>query len=98
MTIKRATVAAPIAKNILEDTISALDIKKPSEGILKEYRYFDVKYVSVPNVVGLNKKDSREYLKNFLIEYSGVGEHIVSMSPDAGSRVPAGSTIRLMLG
>lgn len=91
------TVAAPIAKNILEDTINALEIKQPEGGISKEYRYFDVQYETVPDVVGLDVKEARKLLKGFNIEYSGTGNRIMSMSPEAGNRVVSGSTIRLML-
>lgn len=91
------TVAAPIAKNILEDTITALEIKKPTGGIDKEYRYFDVKYETVEDVVGMSPKEAREKLKNFEIEYSGTGNKVISMSPEAGSRIPTGSVVRLML-
>jgi stage V sporulation protein D (sporulation-specific penicillin-binding protein) len=67
------TVAAPIAKSILEDAITALNIEKPEGGISKEYRYFDTKYETVEDVVGLTAKEAREKLKNFTIEYSGTG-------------------------
>ena len=92
------TVAAPVFRNIAEDIIVALDIKKRSDGLKKEYRYFDVKYVEVPNVVGMNVKDAKDNLKNFTIEYSGSGNEIISMSPEAGSSVPINSVVRLMLG
>ena len=92
------TVAAPVFRNIAEDIIVALDIKKRSDGLKKEYRYFDVKYAEVPNVVGMNVKDAKDNLKNFTIEYSGSGDEIISMSPEAGSSVPINSVVRLMLG
>ena len=92
------TVAAPIFRNIALDAIRALDIESSSEGLSKEYRYFDTKYVTVPDVIGMSKKDAREKLKNFTIEYSGSGENIISMSPSAGSSVVINSTVRLMLG
>ena len=91
------TVAAPIAKNILEDTITALEIEKPSGGITKEYRYFDTKYETVEDVVGMDAKEAREKLSSFDVEYSGTGNRVVSMSPEAGSRIVVGSTVRLML-
>ena len=92
------TVAAPVFRNIAEDIIVALDIKKRNDGLKKEYRYFDVKYVTVPNVIGMNIKDAKTYLKDFTVEYSGSGNEIVSMSPDADSSVPINSVVRLMLG
>lgn len=91
------TVAAPIAKNVLQDSITALEIEKRDGGIEKEYRYFDTKYKKVENVIGLSPKEAREILKDFDVEYSGTGEKIISMSPDADSYVVVGSTIRLML-
>ena len=98
MTIKRATVAAPIFRNIAEDIIQTLKIEKRSDGFKKEYRYFDIKYVNVPDVIGMNVKEAREYLGDFDVEYSGSGDKIISMSPNAGSSVPIGSIVRLMLG
>ena len=98
MTIKRATVAAPVFRNIAEDVIQALHIEKRENGLTKEYRYFDIKYLNVPNVIGMDVKSAREILKDFDIEYSGSGDRIVSMSPEAGSSVPINSVVRLMLG
>lgn len=92
------TVAAPIFRNIALDAISALGIEKRSDGLSKEYRYFDIKYVTVPDVIGNSIKEARDKLKDFTIEYSGSGESIISTSPEVGSSVPINSTIRLMLG
>ena len=92
------TVSAPIAKSILEDAISALDIKKSKGGLSKEYRYFDTKYYTLSNVVGMSVDEAKKALDKFMIEYSGKGNKVVSMSPDAGSRIAEGSTVRLMLG
>ena len=49
------------------------------------------------NVIGLTTKEAREKLKDFNIEYSGTGDKVISMSPSAGSSIPLGSTVRLML-
>ena len=92
------TVAAPIFRNIAEDIIQALHIKKRNTGFKKEYRYFDIKYITVPNVVGMNVKDARNELKDFEVEYSGNGNKIISISPVPGSTIPINSTVRLMLG
>lgn len=92
------TVAAPVFRSIAQDAIVALDIEPRTDGIDKEYRYFDTKYVTVPDVIGMTPKEARSYLSNFDIEYSGTGENIISTSPEAGSSVPINSTIRLMLG
>lgn len=93
------TVSAPIAKNILEDSIVALEIEKQDNGLSKEYRYLlDTKYYTVPDVVGMDIDDAKKMLTEFSIEYSGKGNKIIEMSPEANSRVPENSTIRLMLG
>ena len=97
MSFVSATVAAPIAKSILEDAIAALEIPKSTAGVEKEYRYYDTKYETVSNVVGMTPKEARELLSSFTIEYSGTGNKIISMSPEAGSRIAVGSTVRLML-
>ena len=91
------TIAAPIARNILEDVIPVLKIEKREGGFQKEYRYFDTKYKTIENVIGLTTKEAREKLKDFNIEYSGTGDKVISMSPSAGSSIPLGSTVRLML-
>ena len=41
------TIAAPIARNILEDVIPVLKIEKIEVGFKKEYRYFDTKYKTI---------------------------------------------------
>ena len=92
------TVAAPIAKSILLDAIDALDIEKPDGGIEKEYQWYDKKYYTVTDVVGMGAKEANKVLSNFEVEYSGSGSIVKSMSPEAGSRLVEGSVIRLMLG
>ena len=91
------TVSAPIFKNIAEDAIVALKIKKPKPGLEKEYRYFDTKYYTLDNVVGMRVDEAKELLKNFRVEYSGTGDKIIGMSPNKGSRIPEGSIVRLMV-
>lgn len=92
------TVAAPIFRNIALDAIQALEIEESKNGISKEYRYFDTKYVTVPDVVGNTIKEAKSKLKDFTIEYSGTGDTIISTSPSAGSSVVINSSIRVMLG
>ena len=91
------TIAAPIAKNILTDAISALKISPSTSTIPKEYQWFDTKYYTVPNVVGMNLSDAKKELKSFQIEYTGTGNNILAQSPEAGSRIAENSTIRLLL-
>lgn len=91
------TVAAPIAKNILNDAIHALDIKKPEGASEKKYNYLDKKYATIPNVEGMGIEDAMKDLKKFKVEYSGTGKIITYQSPKAGERVYEGEVVRLLL-
>ena len=90
-------VAAPIAKNILLDSIGPLNIKKDLEGLPKNYNYNEIKYVKIPNVIGMNIKEANELLKNFEIEYSGNGNIVIEQSPKANEKVLEKSKIRIFL-
>ena len=91
------TIAAPIARSVLLDSISILDIKKRDGSTEKKYNYNDKKYVTIPNVIGLTVKEAKKQLKGFDIEFSGNGELITYQSPNQGERVLEGSSVRLML-
>ena len=88
----------PIARRILLDIIDALDIEKQEGGVEKDYEWTDKVYYEVENVVGKTPDEARELLEHFSIEYSGSGEKIISQSPEAGTRLEDGSTVKLMLG
>ena len=91
------TIAAPIARQVLMDSASALGIGKSSGGMEKEYNYNDKKYIEVPNVVGMSVKDATKSLKSFKVEYSGNGNVVSYQSPSAGERILEGETIKLLL-
>ena len=91
------TIAAPIARQVLMDSASALGIGKSSGGMEKEYNYNDKKYVEVPNVIGMGVKDATKSLKSFKVEYSGNGNVVSYQSPNAGERILEGETIKLLL-
>ena len=92
------TVAAPIAKNILVDCISALGIKKSEGGLEKEYLWYDQKHYKVPNVVNMSLEEAKKKLTKFQIEYAGTGNIVKSMSPEPGSYIAENETVRLLLG
>lgn len=92
------TIAAPIAKNVLNASISALNIKERYDGMTKEYNYGDKRYYTVPNVIGMDTKEAVSSLKNFKVEFSGTGSKIIYQSPSEGSYLVEGEIIRLMLG
>ena len=91
------TVAAPIVRNILLDAITALKIPKREGGTEKKYNYLDKKYVTVPDVTGMNIKEAIKQLKNFKVEYTGSGEVVNYQSPKAGERILEGEVVRLLL-
>lgn len=92
------TVAAPIAKTILETAISVLDIKSTTEGMEKEYNWLDTKYLKLPDVTGLSIEEAKKSLTGFQVEYSGIGEKILYQSPIANSYVKEQGVVKLMLG
>ncbi len=91
-------VSAPVAKKILTDSISALNIEKRDVNTEKKYNWDDKKYYVVENVVGSSPKEAAKILSKYNIEYSGSGNVVVSQSPEAGVKLTEESTVRLMLG
>ncbi len=92
------TVAAPVAKSIINDAINILEIDKGKNTMPKEYQWLDIKYINLPDVEGLNVEDARTQLKGFQIEYAGEGEKIIHQSPEGNNLVAENSKIKLMLG
>lgn len=91
-------VSAPIARSVLLSAIDILGIEPSYEGMAKEYTWLDKKYSILPNVVGMSKEEATKTLKNYKIEYSGDGDTVIYMSPEAGYYVAEGETIMLLLG
>ena len=92
------TVSAPIAKNVLETAINIFGFKESKDGMTKEYRWLDQKYVVLPNVVGMSVSDAKKTLKGFQIEYSGEGDKILYQSPSGDSYIKENGTVKLLLG
>lgn len=90
-------IAGPPAKEILEDSIKVLNIKKPTGGMEKEYQYTDKKYKTVPNVVGLTKEEAIEKLNDFNVDIQGSGSNVNYQSPSENSRIYEGETVRIFL-
>lgn len=91
------TVSAPIAKNVFKSAAKILNIKESNEVIPKEYLWLDEKYVSVPDVTGLNIKDAKKELRGFQIKYVGNGETIVRQMPKGSSMTKENGYIMLYL-
>ena len=91
------TVAAPVAKAILEDSITALNISKSDKPKEKNYQFWEKKYINVPNVVNKKLDDVKNELEKFEVQYTGSGEYIIFQSPSSNERVLEGSRIRILL-
>ena len=91
------TVAAPIARNILVDSFSALGIEKRTDAGDKNYKVGEKKYKEIPDVLGMNVSEAKKMLSDFSLEFSGSGSVIGYMSPEAGERILEGDIVRLYL-
>ena len=90
-------VSAPIARNVFKDIISIYDIKEDSNGIPKSYRWDDIVYKMIPDVIGKNKKEAKKLLQGFKVEFTGDGDSVIDTSPSVNTRVKEGSTIKVLL-
>ncbi|MBC8078863.1 MAG: PASTA domain-containing protein, partial [Gorillibacterium sp.] len=91
-------IAAPLVKNIMNDTLRYLGVKASKDQLEREYVYGDVKTVEVPNLIGATIKDIYEDLNSdFRLAKSGTGTVIINQLPKPGTRVDQGSTIRIFL-
>ena len=91
------TVAAPVAKAIMEDSITALNIPKSDKVIEKNYQFWEKKYVEVPDVTSKKLSEVKSLLTPFDVQYTGSGDYIVFQSPSNKERVLEGSKIRILL-
>ena len=88
----------PIARRILLDIIDSLSIEKQLGELEKDLEWFDKEIIEVPNVIGKTKKEAKELLNKFKIEYKGSGDIIKEQSPEPNEKIEIGSTIKLLLG
>jgi len=91
------TIAAPIARQVMLDSINALDIKKRDNGLEKTYNYYDKKYATVPNVTGKSVNEAVKLLKDFKVEFSGSGKRVGYQAPIFNTMIYQGETVRLFL-
>lgn len=90
-------VSAPIARNVLKDIISIYDLKEDVSGLPKVYRWDDIKYVMIPDVIGKTKKEARKLLNGFNIEFVGDGDKVIDTSPSVNSRTKEGGIVKVLL-
>ena len=91
------TVSAPIAKNVFKSAIEVLGFKKDESGMPKKYEWYETEYLRLPDVLGLDKKEARKLLKDFKVEYSGVGDTVIYMSPSANQYIKRDGTVKILL-
>jgi len=91
------TVSAPIAKNIMTDIIDELKLSPSEDTLEKVYNWYDTKYVTIPNIIGLEINEVKKQLKKFSVTYSGTGNIVKSISPSPGTILPENSTIKVLL-
>lgn len=91
------TIAAPIARKIMEEWINIYDIKEEKNSLEREYEFYEEKYYKMPNVIGMNKKKASSKLTNFTVEFSGYGKRVVDMSIQPGTKVKEKTTVKLLL-
>ena len=90
------TVSAPIVGNILRDAQKVLEIPASKDQVEKEYTpWLDPKPIEVPDFVGLKKSEVLSQLVDLNVESEGKGEIVFAQSPKAGTKLEAGSTVRL---
>ncbi len=90
-------VAAPIVGKIMEDSLPVLGVQPRNGQIEKELTWLDTPMIKVPNLVGLSKKELQEQLVNLKLDVSGSGEEVIKQSPEAGTKVKEGETIRVYM-
>lgn len=95
-------IAAPIVGRLLADSLQHLDVPKSTTGIPRKYRWGDVITVQVPQLTGLTIGDAQRMAiqssTQLRTQVLGYGKYVVWQSPQAGTTVPADSTVRLFLG
>lgn len=92
-------VAAPIVKNIMEDSLHYLKVPPRKDQLAKNYKLGEQPIVEVPDLVGASVQDLYEDLNmNFNLARSGSGSYVINQAPKPGARVERGSTIRIYMG
>lgn len=88
-------VTAPIVGNIMKDSLISMGVPPRKDQIEKKKAWDDVPLITLPDLTGLTKIELTEQMLNLKIDSSGEGDVVVRQSPEAGSKVKEGSTIRL---
>lgn len=87
-------VAAPIVGEIFEEAFHILGLEKQPGQIEKEYRWGDIRYVEVPDLIGKKKSELPPAIL-FHYDMFGFGERVVYQSPQPGEKIIEGGYIYL---
>lgn len=90
------TVAAPIVRSILEDSLPILNVPRQNSQLDKEYFWYDKKIYEVPNFIGLEKKQVKS--SHFSFIFQGEGTKVIDQLPKVGTRMNEGNSIIILLG
>jgi len=91
-------VAAPIVRNIMEDSLHYLRVEPRKDQIPKEIRFNERPLVEVPDLVGASVKDIQMSQFGFRLETFGEGDRVINQAPKPGVKVQSDATIRIYLG
>ncbi|MFD2672319.1 stage V sporulation protein D [Marinicrinis sediminis] len=91
-------IAAPIVKNMLEDSLRYMGIEPRNEQIPRKYGYGETPVVEVPDLIGMTASEIYEMMNmDFTLVKSGSGKYVTSQAPKPGTRNEKGSTIRIFM-
>lgn len=90
-------VAAPIVGTIIGDSLRAMGVEPRRDGLEKKYMWPEQPKVEVPDLIGHSKQKLNEYLVDLSIDVSGEGDYITDQSPEPGTKLDQGSTVRIYL-
>ncbi|MGG5253046.1 stage V sporulation protein D [Neobacillus sp. SM06] len=88
-------VTAPIVGSIMKDSLQAMGVPPRKNQVEKKMTWQDTPYIEIPDFVGMTKTELLDQMINLKIEPSGQGDVVVGQSPEAGTKVKEGSTIRI---
>lgn len=91
-------VAAPIVKNIIDDSLRNRNIPLRQDGLEKSYVWPEQPLVKVPNLIGQHKNDLLQDLSMFQVEIHGEGDTVIDQSPEPGTAIEENGTIRIYVG
>ncbi|SDJ03652.1 stage V sporulation protein D [Salimicrobium halophilum] len=90
-------VAAPIVKEIMEDSLRAMGIEEREDQLEKDYTWTEEEYVEVPDITGESKSSLSKLLTPLRVEAEGEGDRVFHQAPRAGVKVPPDTVVRVYL-